>query len=251
MIKRLLVVFVALLSLTACNNNDSATYTVTKEIGRRNIIAYGTIVCEDLEVISIPNNADNITVYCSYGECIKAGDLIAEYNQYGITNRVEAVNNGIICNEKGKSDNNDIPYYNLDTATVYTHIDQRDIKYISIGDKVTIKGEGLDKKCYYGIVSSLSPTAEKDEFSTYMLCKIQIENPDTTTLPGFAVKIEKSIELKDSVNIPIDAIITDNNGHYATLQNNEIRYIEIIYTDGAYAVCTGITPGEVLKLNNE
>jgi hypothetical protein len=40
--ERLLVVFLALLSLTACNNNDSATYTVTKEIGRRNIIAYGT-----------------------------------------------------------------------------------------------------------------------------------------------------------------------------------------------------------------
>ena len=240
-----------LLCLTACSNAENATYTVTSDIGRRNIISYGTITCEDIEVISIPNNAYDISVYCSFGECIKSGDLIAEYRQNGETNRVEAVSNGIVCNEKSKKDSNDITYYNLDTAKVYTHIDQSDIKYICIGDTVTIKGEGLDKKSYSGVVSSLSPTAEKDEFSTYMLCEIEINNPDTSTLPGFAVKIEKSIEITDSVNIPIDAIKMDNNGHYVILDNDKIRYVEVIYTNGAYAACTGLTPGAVLKLDND
>ena len=82
---------------------------------------------------------------------------------------------------------------------------------------------------------------------------ITFDNPDTSILPGFSVKIECESTITDSVSIPIKAINYDSNGYYViTVSNSDInkKYIkEILFNNGEYTVCSGLESGEKIIIN--
>jgi len=254
LVKKVILTVIILFVLCSCKEQNATIYTVSDEPGQKNIISYGTIVCEEIITVSAPDYCDDyVENYCA-GQCVKLGDILATYSLNGTQKELKATNNGLIC-EKQKTNNNEITYFNLDNSTVTTYIPETDIKYVKIGDKVTIKGEGLSNNSYSGTVLSISPTAKSSDNGTFVECVIGFDNPDTSIIPGFSVKVECSIKIENSVTIPIDAINYDDKGYYVTTVSNSKtnkKYINnIILNNGEYTVCDGLKPGEKLIIYKE
>lgn len=239
-----------LLMLCSCKTKAAETYTVTSEVGNKKVVSYGVIVCNEIVPIAIPH-VNNCQIFCKTGQVVNSGDILASYQSKGKTINLQAAHNGIVCSPKeGKQ--NIIYYYNLEDVSVSTAIAESDVKYINIGDEVTVKGEGLQKQNYIGVITQLSAAAKKEQNGTFVECTIQIKNPDTSIIPGFSVRIENLIELQDSVKIPITAINYDQKGCYVTILDNKSekkKYLsEVLFSDGEYTVCTGLNGNEKLLI---
>ncbi len=247
--KKLWYLLVVLLLLCSCEKNTVKTYTVTDETGIKKIVSYGTVICDEIIYAEIPDNSKIISS-CKLGERVDCGQTLVEYQHNGISKKINATNNGIICQPKDKIKG--IYYYNMDNVTVATEIPETEIRHIEIGNEVNLIGEGLAKNKYNGTVIQISPSAKKEQNGTFVECKIKLNNPDKSIMPGFSIRIEREIELKNSVKIPIEAINYDKNGCYVIIIKNERsakKYIEnILFNDGQYAVCEGINYNETLKI---
>ena len=249
LIKKILLLAIISVLFCSCSKETTSVYTITQDSGKRNIVSYGIIECNDIVTATIPTDCNDYSILFKQGQSISKGETIAEYTVGNTKKTITAKHNGLICDEqKSKTNDYNITYFNLDNVSVITQVAESDVKYINIGDKVLIKGEGLEKSHYTGRIESLSSTANNDEKGTFVGCIISLDQPDISVVPGFTVKIESQINIENSVTVPIDAVKQDNKGYYVTLTNNskvQKKYIdEILFNNGDYTVCTGLKPGD-------
>jgi RND family efflux transporter MFP subunit len=111
----------------------------------------------------------------------------------------------------------------IDSVKVIVNVLEKDVPLISRGKKAKITVDAFPGKEYEGIISRLSQAI--DLSTRTMAVEVGIPNTDHNLKPGMFATVMLTIsEHQNAVTVPTQAILTDNNGTFVyVLQNNIAR----------------------------
>jgi len=114
-------------------------------------------------------------------------------------------------------------------------------------DSFDILIDALNSKVFKGTRNFLSSTA--DSTARLYSLKLAVENPDHEILPDMFARVEiLKREVHDGIVIPLYAVITRNDGHYAYVVNDELAHVRQIdigmQEEWQVEVTKGLSPGD-------
>lgn len=146
----------------------------------------------------------------------------------------------------------------LNNLQIKSQINENQIADISVGQTVTISGDGFKDKQYKGKVSQIFPTAKQaisgTSVETVVDVIVSIDDPDDYLKPGFSAKINIiTSEDKNAIVVPYECILQDNkNREYLFIYSKGRAYKRYIKTltelDNGCSV-SGIKVGEQVLIN--
>ncbi len=149
------------------------------------------------------------------------------------------------------------------TSTVKAY----DLDEVEVGMSVKIKTDATGSDVFYGVIESISPTAQKDatgsvlstnnaEFETV----VRVTDKSDRLRIGVSARIEYVIrEAKDAAAVPESAILTDDTGDYVlTVSEDDAgnvlltrTAVEVGVSDGIYTVVFGLSADASVADNAE
>jgi len=135
----------------------------------------------------------------------------------------------------------------MDRVKVNVGIPESDVEAIRRVDSFDILIDALNSKVFKGTRNFLSSTA--DSTARLYSLKLAVENPDHEILPDMFARVEiLKREVHDGIVIPLYAVITRNDGHYAYVVNDELAHVRQIdigmQEEWQVEVTKGLSPGD-------
>jgi len=141
----------------------------------------------------------------------------------------------------------------LDSVHVVINVEQRDMAFLKMGDRVEIALDTYPDEKFVGNVHVISPVAGKE--SRMFRVKIKVDNPDFLLRPGMFVQVQLNLgQPKQVLAVPQQALLGQKGLQYLfTLEEGKARRIRVEAGDilGDYVEITqGATEGMIVLLDN-
>lgn len=147
----------------------------------------------------------------------------------------------------------------IDTSSLCAslNISEDVIALVKKGQKVSITGNALAGKTYYGKITKIGAIAmQNSSLGTYVTAIAKIKNPDNRLKVGYNIKAKIKIKkIKNALILPSNCISQDDKGEFvyklvnATAKKHYIKTDEI--TTKGTVVTDGVNAGEYIISNPE
>lgn len=142
-----------------------------------------------------------------------------------------------------------------DVNEVYAvmQVDESDLKYIKLGNMVSVKLNGDEKQAFSGTITLINPSA--NEASRAFTCKVKINNSERKLLPGNYVMVSANSDLKRKVSvIPVRALMGTEDGYFVYRAVNGVAKKTIVTTgeiiQSKVQIITGINLDDQIITSN-
>jgi len=130
-----------------------------------------------------------------------------------------------------------------DTLIIAANVDETDLRYIKLGQKVKIFLDAYPDKYFNGIVEHIAYESKVINNVTVYEIKIKPENPPQNFRSGMTATIELKAEQKDDVLLlPVNAVISNNNEKYVLIKKGKSEKAE------RRKIVTGINDGKNIEI---
>jgi len=148
----------------------------------------------------------------------------------------------------------------LSRLIIRAHVNQADVPYLKLGQKVEVSVEAVPGLVVTGVVERIAPQATIKNNIKGFETRILLENPDPRIKPGMTASIRIPVaSATNVVAVPLAAVYTERNPksgrweRYVYVQRPdgkfERRFVKVGVSDYFYAeIQSGLRPGEVVAI---
>lgn len=167
--------------------------------------------------------------------------------------------NGVIANKnltKGQNvgaGNSVMTVEQIDAVHVVIQVEQRDMAYLKMGDKVNVTVDSYPQKVFDGAVDVISPVAGKE--SRMFRVKIRVDNSEWLLKPGMFVQAELKLGEPQSVlTVPQKAVLGEKGLQYVfTVEDDKAKKIRVKVGDiigDRIEISEGLSEGMIILTDN-
>ena len=148
----------------------------------------------------------------------------------------------------------------LSRLIIRAHVNQADVPYLKLGQKVEVSVEAVPGLVVTGVVERIAPQATIKNNIKGFETRILLENPDPRIKPGMTASIRIPVaSATNVVAVPLAAVYTERNPkrgqweRYVYVRRPdgkfERRFVKVGVSDYFYAeIQSGLQPGEVVAI---
>lgn len=295
--KEIIVVLVSLIAIFSIFVQKDEVFLVDTVIAEKtavsnNVYSSGYIQERNKDFISINQNGVVESIHFNALDYVKKGDLIMTINtqgqSLGFENILELIDNqnsiilhasndtliqitsnidGLITKipqNTGQSITAGVPFLYISTLDNYVaniSISEKNIKDVSVGQKVYIEGKSFDG-VILGVIEQITPYASvsldllENSKKISIDAVVSLENAPQNIINGCSVDAKIVVDTNyDAIVLPYKAVGQDENGEYVMVLENNIAVKKSVNTgyelSNSIEILNGIQVGEQIILQND
>ena len=141
----------------------------------------------------------------------------------------------------------------LDAVHVVVSVEQRDMVYLKIGNRVNVTVDAYPDKTFLGSVDVISPVAGKE--SRMFRVKVRVDNSDQLLKPGMFAQVQLNLgSPKPVLSVPQQAVLGRKGLQYIfTVEDGHAKKIRVEAGDiigDRIEITNGVTEGMVILTDN-
>ncbi|QBJ86539.1 efflux RND transporter periplasmic adaptor subunit [Chryseobacterium gleum] len=193
---------------------------------------------------SLSNASSALKVYNSKGGGI-GSPLVVKAPING-----EIVSNRIVNGQYLKGDADPVMIIaELSKVWISGDVKEKDIRFVSIGDQVSVKVSAYPDRNITGKVYHINEMVDEDTRSIKVL--IECDNPDRKLKPGMFATVNFSTAPEKAVMIPVTALMQEDSSQYVWVKTGKNQFIKRFVTTGetdqkTVRITAGLKPGEII-----
>lgn len=128
-------------------------------------------------------------------------------------------------------------------------VKEKDIRFVSIGDQVSVKVSAYPDRNITGKVYHINEMVDEDTRSIKVL--IECDNPDRKLKPGMFATVNFSTAPEKAVMIPVTALMQQDSSQYVWVKTGKNQFIKRFVATGetdqkTVRITEGLKPGEII-----
>ncbi|MCE4065946.1 efflux RND transporter periplasmic adaptor subunit [Chryseobacterium gleum] len=162
----------------------------------------------------------------------------------------EIISNRIVNGQYLKGDADPVMIIaELSKVWISGDVKEKDIRFVSIGDQVSVKVSAYPDRNINGKVYHINEMVDEDTRSIKVL--IECDNPDRKLKPGMFATVNFSTAPEKAVMIPVTALMQQDSSQYVWVKTGKNQFIKRYVATGetdqkTVRITEGLTPGEII-----
>jgi cobalt-zinc-cadmium efflux system membrane fusion protein len=162
----------------------------------------------------------------------------------------EIISNRIVNGQYLKGDADPVMIIaELSKVWISGDVKEKDIRFVSIGDQVSVKVSAYPDRNITGKVYHINEMVDEDTRSIKVL--IECDNPNRKLKPGMFATVNFSTAPEKAVMIPVTALMQQDSSQYVWVKTGKNQFIKRYVATGetdqkAVRITAGLKPGEII-----
>lgn len=162
----------------------------------------------------------------------------------------EIISNRIVNGQYLKGDADPVMIIaELSKVWISGDVKEKDIRFVSIGDQVSVKVSAYPDRNINGKVYHINEMVDEDTRSIKVL--IECDNPDRKLKPGMFATVNFSTAPEKTVMIPVTALMQQDSSQYVWVKTGKNQFIKRYVATGetdhkTVRITEGLKPGEII-----
>ncbi len=250
--KKWLIACVALiLALSGCSASAPIEYMTAEESDYTvTLQCFGTLESTSEFAPTLAKGGTVMRWLVEKGDRVNTGDALAEVYINGREGELKSELSGVVAQlnlaagEESDGKSKAVSVLGTEGVRLKVNLSEADMLLVSVGDEVSVSGDGFEKEAYAGRVAKVYSLAAKKSGNVLIEATVTLDETDDSVIPGLSARaLISSHGAAKAVVLPQSAVGYDSEGYYAYCGTEKRRLESARACDGGYAV-KGIEQGE-------